>query len=111
VQIEQTLVNLSLNARDAMPEGGKLVMSVSSVVVDDTCLALHDDVPAGAYAMISVADTGHGIKEQYLGQIFEPFFTTKPKDRGTGLGLSITHTWESIKQVMALVRSMRSPRK
>jgi signal transduction histidine kinase len=91
VQMEQICVNLSLNARDAMPEGGKLVMSVSSVVVDDTCLSPHGDVPAGAYAMISVADTGHGIKEQHLGQIFEPFFTTKPKDRGTGHGLSIAY--------------------
>ena len=91
VQMEQTLVNLSLNARDAMPEGGKLVISVSAVVVDDACLGLHGDVPAGAYAMITVADTGHGIAERDLGRIFEPFFTTKPKERGTGLGLSIAY--------------------
>ena len=91
VQMEQTLVNLFLNARDAMPEGGKLIVGASAVVVDDTHIALHGDVPTGAYALITIADTGDGIKEQHLGRIFEPFFTTKPKDRGTGLGLSIAY--------------------
>ena len=89
VQMEQTLINLVLNARDAMPEGGRLVLSTCHIDADD--LALHDDVPSGTYALISVADTGHGIPEQHLEKILEPFFTTKPKEHGTGLGLSIAY--------------------
>jgi PAS domain S-box-containing protein len=89
VQMEQTLINLVLNARDAMLEGGKLVLSACQINADD--LEPHEGVPGGTYAMISVADTGHGIPEQHLGKIFDPFFTTKPKERGTGLGLSIVY--------------------
>jgi PAS domain S-box-containing protein len=88
-QMEQTLINLVLNARDAMPRGGKLVISTSSIDIDENGICPHGDVPTGAYAMIAVADTGHGIPEENLERIFEPFFTTKPKERGTGLGLSI----------------------
>jgi len=91
VQMEQTLINIVLNARDAMPEGGTLVLNVSHIDVDANDVGLHGGVPAGAYALIGVADTGHGIAEQHLGKIFEPFFTTKPKERGTGLGLSIAY--------------------
>jgi signal transduction histidine kinase/CheY-like chemotaxis protein len=92
VQMEQTLINLVLNARDAMPGGGKLVLSACHIDIDaDDDLGLHDGVPSGAYALISVADTGHGIPEHHLEKIFEPFFTTKPKERGTGLGLSIAY--------------------
>jgi CheY-like chemotaxis protein len=91
VQMEQTIINLVLNARDAMPEGGKLVLSACHIDINADDLGLHDGVPCGAYALISVADTGHGIPEQHLEKIFEPFFTTKPKERGTGLGLSIIH--------------------
>jgi PAS domain S-box-containing protein len=91
VHIEQAVINLILNARDAMSEDGKLVLSTSAVVIDDDDLGQHGGVPAGVYGLISIADTGHGIPEQLLGRIFEPFFTTKTKERGTGLGLSIVY--------------------
>ncbi len=91
VQIEQTLINLVLNARDAMPEGGRLVLGTSAIVIDKNEVGLHGSVPAGEYALITVADTGQGIPEQLLGRVFEPFFTTKPRERGTGLGLAIAH--------------------
>jgi PAS domain S-box-containing protein len=89
VQTEQVVINLVLNARDAMPEGGALILSVSPLDITADDGEAHDGVPCGAYAVVSVADTGHGIPEQILGKIFEPFFTTKPKERGTGLGLAI----------------------
>jgi len=95
VQMEQTLINLVLNARDAMPEGGRLVLSTSAIandnVIDDNEISPHGSVPAGDYALITIADTGQGIPEQLLGRIFEPFFTTKTRERGTGLGLAIAH--------------------
>ncbi len=91
VQMEQTVINLVLNARDAMPEGGKLILGASATIIDDNVIGLHDGVPAGEYAVITVADTGSGIPEQNLGRVFEPFFTTKPKERGTGLGLSMAY--------------------
>ena len=91
VQMEQTLINLVLNARDAMPEGGELVLSACHIDINADDLGLHGGVPSGAYALISVADTGRGIPEQHLEKIFEPFFTTKPKEHGTGLGLSIAY--------------------
>ena len=106
VQMEQALINLVLNARDAMPEGGKLVLSTSAIVIDDDDLGQHGGVPAGAYGLITVADTGHGIPEQLLGRIFEPFFTTKPKDRGTGLGLSIAYGTVSQSDGHIRVKSM-----
>jgi CheY-like chemotaxis protein len=74
-----------------MPDGGKLVLSTSAVVIDGNDLGQHGGVPVGAYGFITVADTGHGIPEQLLGRIFEPFFTTKTRERGTGLGLSTAY--------------------
>jgi two-component system cell cycle sensor histidine kinase/response regulator CckA len=90
-QIEQVMINLVLNARDAMPEGGKLVLSTSNVTVDDIDLGQHGSVPAGSYSLLTIADTGRGIPTQYLERIFEPFFTTKSKGSGTGLGLAIAY--------------------
>ncbi len=91
LQLEQTVVNLVLNARDAMPGGGRLVLSTFLVLVDEFGAGLHSSVSPGNYALITVADTGTGIAEQHLNRIFEPFFTTKAKERGTGLGLSIVY--------------------
>ncbi|MGC2211409.1 MAG: PAS domain S-box protein [Candidatus Korobacteraceae bacterium] len=91
VQMEQIIINLVINARDAMPEGGKLVLSDCHIEINADDLGLHGGVPSGAYGLISVADTGHGIPEQHLEKIFEPFFTTKQKEHGTGLGLSIVY--------------------
>jgi PAS domain S-box-containing protein len=82
-RVEQVVLNLAVNARDAMPSGGRLVLSTRSEVVDGT-----GDVPAGRYAVLRVTDTGHGMDAATLARAFEPFFTTKPAGRGTGLGLS-----------------------
>ena len=90
-QIELTIINMVLNARDAMPDGGKLVISTAPLAITGKDQDSHGGVPAGDYILISFADTGHGIPEQNINRIFEPFFTTKPEGRGTGLGLSIVY--------------------
>ena len=90
-QLEQVMLNLILNARDAMPDGGKLVVRASGIVVGDDDVGLHGAVPIGEYAFITVADTGVGIPKDIADKIFEPFFTTKPKGRGTGLGLAMAY--------------------
>ncbi len=90
-QLETTLVNLSLNARDAMPGGGKLVIETRNIVLDQDYVAQNPDVAAGPYAMLAVTDTGTGIPQDALEKVFEPFFTTKEVGRGTGLGLSMVY--------------------
>jgi signal transduction histidine kinase len=87
-QIEQVIVNLAINARDAMPEGGKLVIETSNIY-DEGQADRHAEFQAGQYVMMSVADTGCGMNEETLDHIFEPFFTTK--SQGTGLGLSTVY--------------------
>ena len=87
-QIEQVIVNLAVNARDAMPNGGKLTIRTSKVAIGQEFRLLHPEAIAGDYACISVSDTGTGISEDIKTHIFEPFFTTKPKGKGTGLGLA-----------------------
>ena len=90
-QIEQVLVNLATNARDAMPQGGVLSISAAPVQLDKHFLEAHGYGKPGAYALISVADTGVGIDEETRVKIFDPFFTTKKFGHGTGLGLSIVY--------------------
>ena len=90
-QLTNAILNLSLNARDAMPEGGTLIIETSNVVLDDAYVSMNSDVVAGDYVMVAVTDTGHGIPAAILNKVFEPFFTTKDVDKGTGLGLSMVY--------------------
>ena len=88
-QIEQVLVNLAVNARDAMPQGGKLIIRTASTSIDD--IASQGEMPPGQYVALKVSDTGTGIPKDVLDRVFEPFFTTKPKGEGTGLGLATVY--------------------
>lgn len=90
-QIEQVLMNLATNARDAMPDGGTLTISTEIVELDREYIMTSGYGKPGKYALISVADTGKGIDEKTKGFIFEPFFTTKERERGTGLGLAVVY--------------------
>lgn len=87
-QLHQVLLNLCVNARDAMPEGGLLSLGVEHVELDDLFVAVNPEAKPGPYVLFSVTDTGTGIAPEHLGSIFEPFFTTKPPGQGTGLGLA-----------------------
>jgi len=93
VQIEQILMNLAVNARDAMPEGGKCTIETSNVYLDEEYIDQHKDVaiPKGRYAALIVSDTGAGISPDHLPHIFDPFYTTKPAGKGTGLGLATVY--------------------
>lgn len=91
VQLQSALINLALNARDAMPNGGDLQFAIRHVVIDDTYLAQETDISEGDYVRITVTDTGVGMSADAQARAFEPFFTTKPEGKGTGLGLAMVY--------------------
>jgi CheY-like chemotaxis protein len=90
-QLESAILNLAINARDAMPDGGKLIIETTESYLDSTYVATQQDVTPGQYVTISVSDTGSGMPADVLSQAFDPFFTTKPIGEGTGLGLSMVY--------------------
>ncbi|MDB0573918.1 PAS domain S-box protein [Ralstonia solanacearum] len=90
-QLENVILNLAINARDAMPEGGKLTLELSNATLDDEYVVSLPEVTAGQYVMLAVTDTGTGMSQEVMERALDPFFTTKPEGPGTGLGLSMAY--------------------
>ena len=90
-QMENVLLNMAINARDAMDKGGRLTFTLSNVTLDAAYASLHADVLEGQYVLLTITDMGHGMERDVIDQIFEPFFTTKREGEGTGLGLSMAY--------------------
>jgi signal transduction histidine kinase/ActR/RegA family two-component response regulator len=106
-QLEQALMNLALNARDAMPAGGRLTFETQQVVVNDDYRREHPWAKLGRYLLITVSDTGTGMAPEIVERVFEPFFTTKAKGEGTGLGLAVT--WSIVQQHGGMVHCYSEP--
>ena len=106
-QFDQVIVNLAVNARDAMPQGGKLTLRTGQVNLFRPLVRGRETIPPGRYAMVEVADTGTGIPPDYLDRIFEPFFTTKKESGGTGLGLATV--WGIVRQMEGFVAVDSTP--
>ncbi len=106
-QIQQVAVNLAVNARDAMPDGGVLTLTAANCIVDGTVGAAGDTVDPGAYVMLAISDTGIGMDEETQSRIFEPFFTTRPGSGGTGLGLPAVYG--IVRQTGGTIRVVSEP--
>lgn len=91
IEFENMLINFAVNARDAMPDGGRLVIETENVYLDDQYTIRHPNMAVGHYVMIVISDTGHGMSPEVMKNIFEPFYTTKPAGEGTGLGMSMAY--------------------
>jgi two-component system, cell cycle sensor histidine kinase and response regulator CckA len=90
-QLQQVLLNLAINARDAMPDGGTLILEANTAALDGNEINMQPPLPAGTYARLLISDTGQGMSAETAGRIFEPFYTTKPQGKGTGLGLATVY--------------------
>ncbi|MBF0498313.1 MAG: response regulator, partial [Deltaproteobacteria bacterium] len=90
-QIEQIIMNLAVNAKDAMPDGGTLTIATQTVLLEEEVVKSHPDMKAGEYVLLTIRDSGHGMAQETMEHIFEPFYTTKAVGQGTGLGLSVVY--------------------